>query len=168
MCNLPAKNWVESVGYIVVSIFNYFFAQCYFYIWVTLREQNRWYVMSPWGASLSHFLGQTQVSLHSHSQTDEKVAVVGGPACLRQGLNTVSVLVAHSQPLAVWGEAVAGRSDGANLLQGHICKMRRMNQTSKPFKLLDKGPLGQSSTEYIVLIEYLSPNEITGAPKERI
>lgn len=33
---LPAKNRVESVGYVVVPILDYFFAQCYFYVRVTL------------------------------------------------------------------------------------------------------------------------------------
>lgn len=33
---LPAENRVEGVGYVVVPVFNYFFAQRYLYIRVTL------------------------------------------------------------------------------------------------------------------------------------
>lgn len=75
---------------------------------------------------------------------------------------------ASLQGSSVGDEAVAGRSDANLLLPGSICKMRRMSQRiQRAFKLLDKCLLGQSSSEYLVLIEYLSPSEITDAPKER-
>lgn len=38
---LPAKHWVESVGNVVVSVFNYFLAQGYFYVRITLWRQDR-------------------------------------------------------------------------------------------------------------------------------
>ena len=60
---LPAEHRVERVGDVVVSVFDYFFAQCYFYVRVTLWGWNRGQVMSLWGAHLSQFLGQTQMWL---------------------------------------------------------------------------------------------------------
>ena len=36
-----AKHWVESVGNVVVSVFNYFLAQGYFYVRITLWRQDR-------------------------------------------------------------------------------------------------------------------------------
>ena len=50
---LPAEHRVERVGDVVVSVFNHFFAQCYFYVRVTLWGRNRGQVMSLWGANLS-------------------------------------------------------------------------------------------------------------------
>lgn len=101
----------------MVSIFDYFFAQCYFYVRVTLWGQNRWQAVSPWGARSRQFLGQSQGSLHTHSHPDGKLAA-GAPAP-RPGCERRAPL-GGSQPAArreaVWGEeAVAGRRDPANL-----------------------------------------------------
>lgn len=51
--------------------------------------------------------------------------------------------------------------------RSHLYNEKDDPEDPSPFKLLEKCPLGQSSPEYIVLIKYLSLNEIAEAPKER-
>lgn len=56
-CLLPAEHWVESVGNVMVSVFNDFFAQGYFDVRITLWRKDRWDVISSWGANWSQSRG---------------------------------------------------------------------------------------------------------------
>lgn len=68
-CTLPAKHWVESVGNVVVSVFDYFFAQGYFYVRIALWRQDGRDVISSWVQTEVNFRDRLGSLLYSQVMT---------------------------------------------------------------------------------------------------
>lgn len=75
---LPAKDWVECIRHIMISVFNYFFTQRYFYIRITLFKIRKKNIVKKQLSRLTLLKGQESSELTERSREPHQPVVVLG------------------------------------------------------------------------------------------